>query len=125
MEFNDVTSQSDTSLSSYGNNGFRIGEQHYEGSILITPKGYYPWDVSDISAFSYESLKRIIDQQAEIDILLIGTGDTMVFLSKAHRNRLEAANFSVDVMATGAAARTYNILLAEGRKVAAALIAVA
>ncbi|MCF6214774.1 MAG: Mth938-like domain-containing protein [Emcibacter sp.] len=123
MEFKEVSSQTDTSLSSYGDGGFRIGELRIKGSVLITPKGYYPWDVKDVS-ITYESLARILDQKDDIDILLIGTGENMFFLDKALKGKLETGNFSVDVMATGAAARTYNILLSEGRKVAAALIAV-
>lgn len=123
MAFKEVSSQNETSLSSYGDGGFRIGEQRTKGSILITPKGYYPWDIK-AGIITYESLARIIDQKDDIDILLIGTGEKMVFLTKALKDKLEAGNFSVDVMATGAAARTYNILLAEGRKVAAALVAV-
>lgn len=125
MEFKKVTSQEETAISSYGDGGFRIGEQKSEGSILITPKGYYPWHAVDASSITLESLKRITDQAQDIDILLIGTGENMTFLNKQLRVSLEAATISVDIMATGAAARTYNILLAEGRKVAAALIAIA
>ncbi|MCK5425804.1 MAG: Mth938-like domain-containing protein [Emcibacter sp.] len=125
MEFKEVTSQEETAISSYGDGGFRIGEQRSKGSILITPKGYYPWDVVDVASITLESLKIITDQAQDIDILLIGTGDNMAFLNKQLRASLEAATISVDIMATGAAARTYNILLAEGRKVSAALIAVA
>ncbi|MBL4801146.1 MAG: Mth938-like domain-containing protein [Emcibacter sp.] len=124
MEFKEVTSQVDTSISSYGDGGFRIGEQRSKGSILITPKGYYPWEATDIASITFDSLKCVIDQKADIDILLIGMGEKMAFLSKAFRTSLELENIAVDVMSTGAAARTYNILLSEGRKVAAALIAI-
>jgi len=124
LEFKEVTSQRDTSISSYGDGGFRIGEQRSKGAILITPRGYYPWDAQEARAITLNSLKRIIDQQDDIDILLLGTGEKMVFLPAILRTSLESESFSVDVMATGAAARTYNILLSEGRKVAAALIAV-
>jgi len=124
LEFKEVSSQADTSISAYGDGGFRFGDQRSKGSILITPKGYYPWEVTDSAAITIKSLKSIIDQQDDIDILLIGTGENMAFLTKELRIFLEAENISVDVMSTGAAARTYNILLAEGRKVAAALIAI-
>ncbi len=124
MEFKEVTSQEDTSISSYGDGGFRIGDQRRKGSILITPKGYYPWAAVDIDSITLDSLSRIIAQKDEIDILLIGMGENMTFLNKQIRSALEAAEIGVDVMSTGAAARTYNVLLLEGRKVAAALIAV-
>ncbi len=124
MEFNEVTSQEGTSISSYGDGGFRIGEQRTLGSILITPNGYYPWNVSEASAITLDSLSSVTALRQDVDILLIGTGDNMCFLTKDLRSALEGLNISVDVMATGSAARTYNILLAEGRKVAAAMIAV-
>lgn len=124
MEFQHVTTQADTAISSYGDGGFRIGEKRSAGAIIITPRGYYPWKVSSRDLITFDSLKRIIDQKNEIDILLIGTGEKMAFLNKDLRASLESEGISVDIMATGAAARTYNILLAEGRKVAAALIAV-
>ncbi len=124
MEFKEIASQADTSISAYGDGGFRFGEQRSKGSILITPKGYYPWDVADVASITLNSLKSIIDQRKDIDILLIGTGEKISFPSRELRSSLEAENIAVDIMATGAAARTYNILLAEGRKVSAALIAV-
>ncbi len=124
MEFKELLSQADTSISAYGDGGFRFGDQRSKGSILITPRGFYPWEVTDSGTITMESLKSIVDQQDDIDILLIGTGDNMAFLTKELRISLEAENIAVDVMSTGAAARTYNVLLAEGRKVAAALIAV-
>ncbi|PCI31711.1 MAG: hypothetical protein COB54_09030 [Alphaproteobacteria bacterium] len=124
LEFKEVTSQQETAISSYGDGGFRIGEQRSKGSILITPKGYYPWDAVEMASATLDNLKLIMDQSADIDILLVGTGDNMRPLNKPLRTSLEAAGIAVDIMATGAAARTYNILLAEGRKVAAALIAI-
>ncbi|MCF8474458.1 MAG: Mth938-like domain-containing protein [Emcibacter sp.] len=125
MDFKEVTSQSGTAITSYGDGGFRLGEIRCLGSILITPKGYYPWDVTDVSSITLESLGNITNQAENIDILLVGTGEKMVFLSKELRSALLSAHISVDVMGTGAAARTYNVLLAEGRKVAAAIIAIA
>ena len=95
-----------------------------QGSLILTPKGYYPWEAKDMASVTLDSLERITSLAGEIDLLLMGTGDNMAFLPKAIRVALEAENIAVDVMATGAAARTYNILLMEGRKVAAALIAV-
>lgn len=124
MEFRDITSQQDTAIASYGDGGFRIGEQRSQGSLLITPQGYYPWEVAGPSSITLDSLQKITEQQDDIGILLIGTGDNMVFLDKALRSALEGMNIAVDMMGTGAAARTYNVLLLEGRKVAAALIAV-
>jgi len=124
VEFKEVTSQDETAISAYGDGGFRIGEQRSSGSILLTPIGYYPWGATDAASITLDSLQRVIDQKSDIDFLLIGMGENMAFLNKDLRAAMENINISVDIMSTGAAARTYNILLAEGRKVAAALIAV-
>lgn len=119
-----VTSQEGTSISAYGDGGFRFGEQKCKGSVLITPQGYYPWTAGDVASITLQSLKQVRDHKQDIDILLVGTGEKMAFIAKSLRIALEAENIAVEVMATGAAARTYNVLLLEGRKVAAALIAI-
>ena len=74
--------------------------------------------------FSVDAFAPVIAEAAAIDVLLIGTGLDPAPLPEALRWRLKDAGIGVDAMQTGAAARTYNILLAENRKVAAALVAV-
>lgn len=111
-------------LDAYGNGGFRFAEMSHRGSILCLPSGIWSWAPNDPSEITLKSLARAIKEAAEIEIFLIGTGDLHVHLDPALRQALKDAGLRVDVMATGPAARTYNVLIGDQRKVAAALIAV-
>ncbi|MBS7703944.1 Mth938-like domain-containing protein [Chelatococcus asaccharovorans] len=111
-------------LDAYGNGGFRFAEMSHRGSILTLPSGIKAWDVTDPDQLTASHFAPVIAEAADIEILLIGTGLDMVPLSPAIRDALSTAGMKTEVMQTGAAARTYNVLLAEDRHVAAALIAV-
>lgn len=112
-----------TYINGYGNGGFRIGGTRYEGSVLIVEGAVIPWDVASADAIDAASLTEALAAAGEVDLLILGTGEE-ISLSSASRQALEAAGINADPMSTGAAARTYNVLLLEGRRVAAALIAV-
>ena len=112
-------------IDAYGNGGFRFGQMSHRGSILPLPSGIRAWEVDAPAAIDARSLAPVLAEAEGIELLLIGTGADIVFLPDPLRQRLKAAGIGVDAMQTGAAARTYNILMAENRKVAAALIAVA
>ncbi len=124
MEFTEIKSSEEAFIAGYGDGGFRMGDGRFEGSMLITPNGFYPWEVSDKSEISIESIKRILDAHVYVEIVIIGMGTSMAFLKPEIRSAFSEKNIAVEVMDTGAAARTYNVLLQEGRKVSAALIAV-
>lgn len=111
-------------IDAYGNGGFRFADMSHRGSILALPGGIEAWPVETPADISGEALTRLIAEAATIEILLIGTGDAMVPLPKGSRAALEAAGLFPDLMSTGAAVRTYNVLLSEERAVAAALVAV-
>lgn len=111
-------------IDAYGNGGFRFADMSHRGSILCLPSGIHGWDPTDATALGEDDFKAVIDQAAEIDILLVGTGSEMRLLPAALRARLREAGIHADPMSTGSAVRTYNVLLAEDRLVAAALIAV-
>jgi len=112
-------------LDAYGDHAFKFGDRRFDGSVLITPRGIYPWDTESASKASLASLARILDVASEIDFLIIGTGETHARLPTDLLARLAQSKLYPDQMQTGAACRTYNVLIAEGRRVAAALIAVA
>ncbi len=112
-------------IDAYGDGGFRFAEMSHRGSILALPSGIRAWDLIAAAAIDAASLAPVLAEHEAIDLLLIGTGTEILPLPAALRQRLKAAGIGLDVMQTGAAARTYNILVAENRKVAAALIAVA
>jgi uncharacterized protein len=110
-------------IDAYGGGGFRFAEMSHRGSILALPSGIYAWN-ADATAFRAEDFAMVLAEGAGIDFLLVGTGSIMARLPRALREQLEAGGLMLDCMATGHAVATYNLLLAEKRKVAAALIAV-
>lgn len=111
-------------IDAYGNGGFRFADMSHRGSILCLPSGIHGWNVTDPAKITLEDLSKAIEQAGEIEFLLVGTGDGMRLLPKELRAALKEAGISVDAMSTGAAVRTYNIMLSESRAVAAALVAV-
>ena len=112
-------------IDTYGNGGFRFAGMSHRGSILLLPSGVRAWPVETPRAIDRTSLRPVQAEAAGIELLLIGTGLDIAAIDPALRGWLKEAGVGLDVMQTGAAARTYNILVAENRKVAAALIAVA
>ena len=111
-------------IDAYGNGGFRFADMSHRGSILCLPSGIYGWPVEEGMPIDVASLEKLFADAAEIEVLLVGTGNTLKPLGKELRAALREVGISADPMSTGAAVRTYNILLGEQRAVAAALIAV-
>lgn len=109
-------------IDSYGGGGFRVAEVFHPGSILLTPGGVFAWPVAAAPAAG--DFAPAIAEAAEIDVLLIGMGPEIAPLGAEARAALEEAGLGFELMSTGSACRTYNVLLSEGRRVAAALIAV-
>jgi uncharacterized protein len=112
-------------IDAYGNGGFRFAGMSHRGSILALPSGIYALSTSTVDDLSRDALSRLFAERADIDIVLMGMGGQHGALSEPIGWLFREAGLAVDPMTTGAAARTYNILLAEQRRVAAALIAVA
>jgi uncharacterized protein len=108
----------------YGNGGFRVSGEALTGSILVFNDRVQPWPIVDIAALTAESLQPIIDAAPQLQILLLGCGPRIAFVPPALRKTLRDAGVVIEALDTGAACRTYNVLLAEERRVAAALIAV-
>ena len=112
-------------IEGYGTGGFRFASMSHRGSILALPSGIYAWSAavpSDIRAASLEAVFQ--EAPGSIEHLLIGTGLELVPFGPALRQLLLQAGIRPEPMPTGAAARTYSILLGERRRVAAALLAV-
>jgi uncharacterized protein len=110
-------------IESYGAGGFRFAGMSHKGSILALPSGIWAWDARAPADIDEERLARVLAEPA-IDLLVIGTGSDIVPLPRALRDRLKARGLGVEALPTASAASTYNILLAEDRRVAAALLAV-
>ncbi|MGL4975036.1 MAG: Mth938-like domain-containing protein [Bosea sp. (in: a-proteobacteria)] len=111
-------------IDSYGAGGFRFAEMSHKGSILALPSGVQAWPVTKVAEITADVLAPVVQEADEVDFLIIGTGADIAFIPKALREELKAVGIVIEGMATPAAARTYNVLVGEGRRVAAALIAV-
>ena len=110
-------------IDGYRAGGFHFAGMSHRGSILALPSGIYSWPVINMAQLDLASLTAVLAEPAgTIDMLLIGTGETLEPLPRGLRAALNAAGIRADVMATHHAVPTYNILLGERRKVAAALI---
>ncbi len=111
-------------IDAYGNGGFRFADMSHRGSILCLPSGIHGWEPKTPPIPTAADLALVLEQSAEIEILLVGTGTELRRLPEELREVLRKHRISSDPMSTGAAVRTYNVLLAENRAVAAALFAV-
>ncbi|MGV8937103.1 MAG: Mth938-like domain-containing protein [Allorhizobium sp.] len=111
-------------LDAYGNGGFRFAEMSHRGSLLCLPSGVYGWDLQEGMKLELNQFQRVFEEAGDIEVLLVGTGTQMVLLPPDLKAMLKSLKIACDPMSTGAAVRTYNIMLSEERAVAAALIAV-
>lgn len=111
-------------IDAYGNGGFRFAGMSHRGSLLCLPDGIWAWPVNSVADLSEAALKPVFDRAQALDLFLIGGGRDPFALAAPLRARFRALSISVDCLATGPAAQTYNILLGEKRRVGAGLIAV-
>ena len=111
-------------IDAYGNGGFRFADMSHRGSLLLLPSGIYGWSVASPGDLTLEALAAVLAERGQLEFLLLGTGVSLMLPSAEIRQAFSDAGVGLDAMSTGAAARTYNILLAEKRAVAAALMAV-
>ena len=109
-------------IESYGDDGFRINGERHAGPVLVWPEQVVPWEASSLDTAAIETLSPLFDAEPPIDILLIGSGATFEMAPAALRAALSARRIALESMDTGAACRTYNVLMAEDRRVAAALL---
>jgi len=112
-------------IDAYGDGGFRFGGMSHRCSLLCFPDGVWAWPVKDTGDLTEAALSAAFDRAPALDFFLIGAGRDPWVLPADLRRRFRDLSLSVDAMPTGAAVRTYNILLAENRRVGAGLIAVA
>ncbi len=110
-------------IDGYGRGGFHFAGMASAGSILALPSGIHAWTPKVPKDIDEAALARVLAEAGSIDLLLIGTGPDPWPLPEGLRWRLRDAGVSVDTLPTRSAASTYNVLLAEGRPVAAALLA--
>lgn len=123
MNMREITMQGLPVITGYGDGGFRVSERWVDGSLILLPERVEIWDVGDVSAITDVSLAPIFENAGGLEVVLIGCGAQVQPLPKSVREMLDAAPFGYDLMDTGAACRTHNVLISEERLVAAALIA--
>ncbi len=111
-------------IDSYGDGGFRFAEMSHRGSILCLPSGIYGWIAETPDDLTIANFDRVLAEE-EVELVLVGTGVDLHPIGGTVRDKLAQNGIRVEPMSTGAAARTFNVLLAEDRAVAAALLAVA
>jgi uncharacterized protein len=113
------------SIDAYGDGGFRLSGERHEGSLLIVADQAQSWPVASLADLTLEALAPVFAAgRAEVEFLLLGVGARNAQPPRAIREALLAAGLGLEFMDTPSAARLYNVLTSEGRRVAAALIAV-
>jgi uncharacterized protein len=112
-------------IDAYGEGGFRLSGERHEGSLLVVGDLAQAWPVTTLSELTVESLAPVFDAgRAEVEFLLLGVGARNAQPPRALREALLAAGLGLEFMDTPAAAKLYNVLTSEGRRLALALIAV-
>ena len=115
MRLNEMVFTDAVPVDGYGPGFFRIAGEVHEGALLLLPDGRRSWGGFD----DLDGLKG-----AEIDVLFVGTGTEIAHAPKRFREAVEGFGIGVEVMASPAACRTYNVLLSEGRRIGAVLLPV-
>ena len=111
-------------IDAVGEGGFRFADMSHRGSLLILPSGFHAWSIASVDDIKPSSFHPLFAEAKDIDFVLIGTGETIIRLAEPLLWRFREFSFQFDTMSTIAAARTYNVLVADHRRVAAALIAI-
>lgn len=110
-------------IQGYSSGEIKVSGKSYHSPIFVAPHHTMLWDRGDV--LSLEDFQPLIDVADSIDVLLLGTGDRTIFLEPDLKKALREAGLHVECMDTGAACRTYNVLMSEARRVVAALIPIA
>lgn len=117
MRLNEIDFNDSAPIEGYGPGFFRIGGQLYDGAVVTGPTGTTSWG-------GYEDTETLLALQDKVDVLFVGTGADIAHVPATFRDTLEAAGMGVEAMSSPAAARTYNVLLSEGRRIALAMLPV-
>ena len=121
MKFSEDLGGAQLRISAYDAHGLVVNERRHEGPVLLTPEGVFDdWRPAAPDALDQALLDRLLDCDPEI--ALLGTGRGIVFPEAALRARFAERGVGLEVMDWAAACRTWNIILAEGRRVVAGII---
>lgn len=117
MRLNEIHYDDSQPIDGYGPGFFRVGGTVHKGIIVVTPQGVKPWG-------GFDDAQALLDLAEIVDVIFVGTGADVAHLPADFRSIFDEAGIGIEPMATPAACRTYNVLLSEGRRVAAALLPV-
>lgn len=110
-------------IQSYGQDGFKINGAVHDGAVIVLPEKTWDWKAQrDFSALQESDFDDLAARAEEIDVVLLGTGAKQEFFPPKLKATLKSKGLVVEAMDSGAACRTYNVLMGEGRRVAAALL---
>ena len=123
MDVTPLVKQDAQIIQSYDDGRFRVSGTVYDGAVIVYPAATYQWDVNGaFEELGYEDFRPLIDKSDDLDVVLLGCGAKMAMPPAQLKRDLRAAGLSIEPMDTGAACRTFNVLIAEGRRVAAAIL---
>jgi uncharacterized protein len=111
-------------IQSYGPGRFKVSEVEWSGPVLVSAEASFAWAVQGAAELAPDNLGPLLAVRPSLEILIVGCGARAVVIAPEIRAALRGAGLGLEVMDTGAACRTYNVLLAEGRRVGAALVPV-
>jgi uncharacterized protein len=121
VEFNLEVPQDQFFVRSVSEKGIRVHQDYFSQPFILSGQRIIPdWDVTSVEDINEENLQALFELQPEV--VLIGTGNTQVFLPPATQVHFFRRGIGFEVMTTDAACRTFNVLISEGRQVVAALI---
>jgi uncharacterized protein len=110
-------------IQSYAPGQFKVSDTVFSGPVIVMPDRTVSWDVlPEFSSLDLESFKLLEDISNDIDLVLVGCGSSMQLIPNEIKYTLADFSLTLESMDTGAACRTYNVLMAEGRRVAAAML---
>ena len=123
MDVTPLVKEGSKIIQSYAGGRFRISGESYEHAVLVMQNSVKTWDaVAPVKELSAEDFEPLIAMRDEFDVVLMGTGERISFLQPALKRELKERGLHIEVMDSGAACRTYNVLMAEGRRIVAALL---
>ncbi|MBM3482738.1 MAG: hypothetical protein FJX66_05510 [Alphaproteobacteria bacterium] len=123
MKINPVPSSDRQYVQRYAVGTFRVSGVDFSGSIIVFPERTRNWPVQRFEDMDLEALASVFEAAPNPELLLIGCGKRGAMIAEPIRQALRARKITFETMDTGAACRTYNVLMSDGRRVAAALIA--
>ncbi|SFK67835.1 Mth938-like domain-containing protein [Shimia haliotis] len=115
MQISEVHYEDAVPIDGYGPGFFRVNGDVIHGGAIITATGARSWG-------GYDDVEAVLALKDKVDFILMGTGETMAPVNKEFRDAMEAAGIGVEPMASASACRTYNVLVSEGRRVAAVVL---